>query len=170
MNVTLKQISFISSNIPGWFEDKKLKENCKEKTLSEEVGMALYIWYTVRLCGRHCLSLPICSVSLFPYTVWLCEAEGKELTVSCQQQRHQKGLFGRSWGAWAHRIAAGITQGEMLLLQGWFRTIMEKLCGGFSANHPDAHIHMHTHKAYIIYIWTSLRTFIRTTWDIHTTT
>lgn len=110
----------------------------------------------VRLCGHHRLSLFISSVSLFPHTVRLCEAEGKELAVSCQHWRHQKGLFGRSWGAWAQRIAAGITQGETLLLQGWFRTIMEKLCGGFSANHPDARTHMHTRTAYIIYIWSSL--------------
>lgn len=48
--------------------------------------------------------------------------------------------------AWAHRIAAGITQSEMLLLQGWFRTIMEKLCGGFSVNHTEACTHMHTFK------------------------
>lgn len=129
----------------GWRGDKNFKEMFKTIKWTpplEEMGIALCIWYTIQLCGHHCLSFSICSVSLFPHTVWLCEVEGKELTVSCQQWRHQTRLFGRSLGAWAHRTAAGITPGEMLLLQGWFRTIMEKLCGGFGANHPDACTHI----------------------------
>lgn len=127
-------------------------KTAKRNSPLEEMGIALYIWYTVWLCGHHRLSLSICSVSLFPHTVRPCEAESKELTVSCQQWRHQKWLFGRSWGAWAHRIAAGITQGEMLLLQGWFRTIMEKLCGFFLVQSTLKH----TRKAHITYILTSL--------------
>lgn len=129
--------AFISSNI--WWYKKKLKETFEKTPFRENDS--------VYLIHHHRLSLSICSVSLFPHTVRLCEAEGKELAVSCQQRRHQKGLFGRSWGAGAHRIAAGITQGEMLLLQGWFRTIMEELCGGFAALTTLTHI-KHTYGAH----------------------
>lgn len=113
--------------------------------------MALFIQNAVLLyrCRWH----SICSVSLVPHTVGLCEAVGKELAVSCQQRRHQKVLFGRIWGAWARRIGAGITPSEMMLLQDWFQTIMEKLFGGFCANHPDEGTHTHTHACII---WTSL--------------
>lgn len=142
-------IACISSNIPfGWCYEIKSGRIKLEGTFKKrkKMGIALFVQYTVLLCGHIIISLSICSVSLFPHTVWLCEVVGKELTVSCQQWRHQKVVFGRIWGASAHRIAAGITQsGMLLLLQGWFRTIMEKLCGGFSANHPDACTHVHTY-------------------------
>lgn len=152
MNVTLKQISCISSNIPGWFDDKKLRE--KRKPFLEEVGR-LCIFDAPYGCVDVTVSHTPYAQSHFFLTLYDCvRLRVKSSLCPASSRDIKRGYLAEVGGALAHRIAAGITQGEMLLLQGWFRTIMEKHCGGFSTNHPDTR--MHTHKAYIIYIWTWL--------------